>query len=232
MLPEAKDLIDHGVGHVDEVLKKIDDLTQTNAWPRAVCDVPSYREIYLLRLTALFHDLGNIIGRGSHEIRSCNIIESIKRDLLLDDDVVRLVKFLISHHRKRGGMQDLCNCPPDYLFQEPVRLDLLVALFRLADACDMGSRSAHSGVGERAPRMVFETIRGHLNSRSLQHWHTHMAVLGTSVDPGTGHIVVQRRDRKNIRLLVDELRKEIESVNPILVKYHLPFGVVEIVEHA
>lgn len=221
-------LVDHGAGHVEEVLKKIEELC-------IACSETGLRlsppERYLLELTAWLHDLGCLISRENHELESCKLLESIKRDLILDDEVVRLIKLLIKFHRKRARLDSLCRRPPDYLFQQPVRLDLLVALFRLADACDMGSRSTHAMVGERAPPVLFKAIRSKLPRRSRKHWLVHMACLGTSINPETGRIAIHRRDRRAISLLVDELNEEISRVRRILEKYHLPFTKAEIIDH-
>lgn len=221
-----RNLVDHGIGHVEEVLSNIDAFAEAAA-SRGVRLSPS--EIYLLRLTAWLHDLGHIIARKDHELISIRLVKSMKLYLALQDEVIRLVNLLILLHRKKAPIAALLTRPPDYLFQREIRLDLLVAPFRLADACDMGSRSTHAMVGERAPLVVYRIIRNRLPRESRKHWRTHMAILGTSVDARSGHIVVHRADRKPISLLAHEIEEEVAKVKPILNKYSLPFTEVDII---
>jgi exopolyphosphatase/pppGpp-phosphohydrolase len=221
------ELVDHGAAHAEEVLTKIKALCASCSSIVGLSEA----ETYLLQLTAWLHDIGCIVARERHEKTSCDILERIGTELLLDTEVVRLLRLLILYHRGEAGIAALARRPQDYLFENPVRIDLLVALFRLADACDVGHRSTRAMVGERAPRMVFKAIGDQLSNKSVEHWRAHMNSLGTTIDKRTGHIIVHRRDHQNIDIVLKALKWEIKRVRPVLDKYQLPFTEVIVLDH-
>ena len=75
-------LNDHGADHVNMVIHCAELILNEK-----VNQLVGY-EIFILILSILFHDVGNIYGREDHETRILEIIDSSKLQLILDDQPV------------------------------------------------------------------------------------------------------------------------------------------------
>jgi HD superfamily phosphodiesterase len=124
-------LNDHGWGHVEKVIKHASLLVATNN-----CDL-NVIEVYLLLVSILFHDLGNIYGRKDHEKKVHKILSSYSKHIgdALDTTIVR--KIVDAH----GGTDIEGNKDKiTYLEEEKivftghrVRKRLLASILRFAD---------------------------------------------------------------------------------------------------
>ena len=165
--------VDHGLDHVKGVLSNLDGilLPILKRFPNFLSD----RELFYLLCAVLFHDIGmcyrekiddkyserSIEIRKRHGLYSAEMI--LKDDKLpLDYDERRIIAEIVKYHQskapltenqlKKLGNESLLSEPISETLgeeYEPIRLRLLAALLRLADACDINYRRARKELYDR-----------------------------------------------------------------------------------
>jgi len=162
-------LNNHGVGHVQTVIKKATQLLQ-----EASCEITPY-EGYLLLFAIQLHDIGNIFGRDSHETRCRVIMNDLGEMAGLDKPEKRTVAEIASVHGGllNGGDKDTISklAPdPQALLGQHVRLRLLAAILRLSDElADDSSRAAalevaHGMIPDDHPSLLCQLYSQSLHS--------------------------------------------------------------------
>lgn len=122
-------LNDHGPAHVATVIKRASELISNET-----CTLTAY-EAYILLAAIQLHDIGNILGRTSHESRPKEL-EGRLEGLLGDDSAEkRLLRGIAEAH---GGTTNGDRDTIRYLVEEPVlnqnvRTKFLAGILRFAD---------------------------------------------------------------------------------------------------
>ncbi len=126
-------LTDHGVEHVQMVMKKAADVLGSK-----IDELKGY-EIFLLLLAIHFHDVGNIYGREDHEQKIGRVIDELDKNLPLDYVEQRYVIDIATAH---GGYSEKITKDKDTLRKlemnghcngMSIRPALLAAILRFAD---------------------------------------------------------------------------------------------------
>lgn len=173
------------------------------------------QETFLLFMAAWFHDIGylhpvTIQNRGIHPIISVEMIQQdpVIRSLIKGDELP-ILDTIIRYHDSDTDLT---------LIQETsssVRSSLLAALFRLADAVDIG--------GDRCPPEVFSLIKDGFDEHSRRHWQAHQNVRGIVITfPDITILVQDPDDQPFLRRIVPHLTGDCESCNQILKRYGIP----------
>jgi exopolyphosphatase/pppGpp-phosphohydrolase len=199
---------DHGIIHTNNVLNNVCNLIQEYPVPVKFTE----DERFLLVLAAITHDIGCVVSRDNHDEKSVKILQSKHFKFLLeaigDLNFSALIK-IIKWHRKKQDLealgQDPCN---------EIRLKLISAIFRLADACDM-SRS-------RINRLVMDILleEKQLPVESEAIWKAHLQVEKIKIT--CNKIQPQVYSLELSKYCLTELEKELEPINQVLTKLGLP----------
>lgn len=139
---------DHGVDHKKRVMKYAGELLGIGATPEAVPALLSPYEIFLLLVSILVHDAGNMQGRGQHESRAFSILKEFCDSQFPDKVEARIIADIARAHggkytrdgRETRDTIKLLGEQGDYGGVK-YRQRLLAGLLRLADEiCEDRSR--------------------------------------------------------------------------------------------
>jgi hypothetical protein len=159
-------------------------------------------EQHLLRAAALFHDIGNVVDRGEHNVISQQAVEKLAADgeLPFTPQEAHLVGLLCRWHRREYDPQRV-----DVLRGASIRTGLLASVLRVADAMDIDYR--RSDYGDQ-----FRAIIEFFFYDQLPHWTSLEQVLGVRIrcTPGV-HLQVFTRGKVTDNLQVDMLRGDLAS---------------------
>ncbi len=121
----------HGVGHVDQVIKKVFELICYFK-----CGFPTPSEVFLLLCAIQAHDIGNIFGREGHERNSQRAMIDAIRPIISDTPTrILFLKIAQVHSGNINGDRDTISKlrANGKLFNKPIREPLLAALLRFGD---------------------------------------------------------------------------------------------------
>lgn len=159
-------------------------------------------ERHLLRAGALFHDIGNVVDRGRHNIISQETVEKLTADgkLPFSPKGAELVGLLCRWHR-----QEFDPSRMDTLRGEPIRTGLLASVLRVADAMDIDHRrSDYHGTFRQVLEFFFP--------ESLPHWTSLEQVRGVRIYCNPTIILqVFTRGRPKDNLQINMLRGDLAS---------------------
>jgi hypothetical protein len=159
-------------------------------------------ERHLLRAGALFHDIGNVVDRGRHNIISQETVERLTADgkLPFSPKGAELVGLLCRWHR---GEFDPTRV--DTLRGEQIRTGLLASVLRVADAMDIDHRrSDYDGMFRQVLEFFF--------ADSLHHWTSLEQVRGVRIHCNPAiTLQVFTRGRATDNLQINMLRGDLAS---------------------
>ena len=196
----------HGIGHSRAIIRHLNCIFTIPGLS------PSTEETALLYMAAWFHDLGylhpeSVYNRGTHADLSGDMIrrDPVIRDLVVQSERQAL-DTVVRCHDSRADLTRISNYGSDH------RVSLMAALFRLADAADIGT--------DRCPPEVFALIEDGLDEHSRRHWLAHQNVLGCRVAYPFIRILVH--DLQNpffSRRILPHLEEDCRSTGMILQRY-------------
>lgn len=198
---EIQDYPSHGIDHSKAVINLLNGFIKR--WSIKVTN----DERFLLYLAAWTHDLGRICRGEHHNKISVKIIErsDLFKHLLSSKDITCLKKVVESHSQD----YDITDIPKKW---DEIRLQLICAIFRIIDAMEMDSH--------KCPKEVFDLIEKSqhpLDPSSRLYWIAHMNVQAVGFEYPEIVIGVEKRHESD--LLINKLKKEIESVKYVLTDY-------------
>lgn len=201
---ELANFTSHGLDHTKRVIYHLNAIIK-------VCDEGrsgmTDLEAYLLYASAWLHDIGCLLGREEHSIKSAEMIEELQgRYIEGIEDKVPFLQLIIRAHSRKEELKEV----PEYvyLYGEKVKLRFIAALFRLADACDIDRR--------RAPKVVYGFIKKELKSKSKKYWIAHQHVDSVSFDVEARTIVIGVQDEEKVAVIIRDFEKELDSIRTIL----------------
>jgi hypothetical protein len=217
---------DHGIGHLERVLEKLALLSPFLA------EEMNSREIFLLLVAAYCHDLGMFLGRRDgedpsqtrreHHIRSAELVRGLVDDHHIDLEHFELpiVQSLIRAHRviNLDEIQE-----EQQIGNDKIRTQLLGALLRIADACDIDHR--------RAPESIFAFYEDLIPPVSRERWRRHQIVSGVQFNQRRSSVVVsvdldgsfsETIEKTRIANVVrKELEREMQSVSGVFSRHNI-----------
>ena len=143
MLHDDGYLTDHGPNHVAKVIKCATELAKL-AEPKK-SDLTPY-EVYLLLTAIHFHDVGNIFGRKGHAVSAAKVMTKLASYFADETTEKRYINDIAKAHGGRiNASKDTIGhlLVSDYVLNQPVRMQYMAAILRLADELsDDRSRAA------------------------------------------------------------------------------------------
>ncbi|MCF8256903.1 MAG: hypothetical protein K9J06_05090 [Flavobacteriales bacterium] len=148
-------------------------------------------EQYVLALIVVFHDVGNLQGRSAHERKTT--VGKLYNDMRGTDPKWRQERHIVITASEAHTGKDAQDNPVDTLSKvhklsnleegQPIRLQELAAIFRLADELDEGPRRT-SFVRQGLP-----SAKGGYPNESMPH-HEFANNINVFIDRGNGRIVL------------------------------------------
>lgn len=185
---------DHGPGHALRVKSFAAQLGYLVGLSEAEQD--------LLRLAALFHDVGNIVDRGEHNVISQEAVIRLTAEgaLPFTAQEANVIGLLCRWHRREYDPNRI-----DELNGRIVRTGLLASLLRVADAMDVDYRRSDY------PDRWFQVIRFFF-PREIPFWNSLKEILGLRIQctPAVELRVFIREDVKD-NLEIPRLRRDLAS---------------------
>lgn len=154
-------LSDHGEKHIQNVLANAHDLIKE--YINEPLDF-SPLELYVLCLSILVHDIGNIEGREKHE-KKINQIFNRKKLPTVDPEHIRLITTIASKHGGKGNTISTLNSR-DHIEGKSINSKEIAAIVRFADELAEGP--------QRASKYLLENK--HLNAES-EPYHKYAKIL-------------------------------------------------------
>lgn len=187
---------DHGPGHALRVKSYATQLS----YLLNLTDI----ERSLLRLAAIFHDIGNIVGREGHNVTSQQVVEDLaSRNVLPFSTKEALIVGLIC----RWHRLDYDPKRVDTLRNEKVRTGFLASLLRVSDAMDIDYPRADYDE-------QFREVVEYFFPQHIPFWSSIEEVLGVRIlcSPEiTLQVFTQSDVKENIQ--IDMLRDDLASTN-------------------
>ena len=198
----------HGIGHSLAIIRHINQLLT----------IPGFQqdpgETFLLYLAAWVHDLGylhpgSLDTRSAHPGLSVTMIrrDATIRELVWDEEQLPL-EDIIRNHDTHTDFTMIRQSSQSY------RTMLLAALFRLADALDLGK--------DRCPPEVFILIEDGLDDHSRNHWLAHQNIKECIIDNTIIRVMVHDLENRHFReRIVPHLEEDCRSSGIIFERYGL-----------
>ena len=200
---QIPDYTDHGPLHANRVMYKCLDLILQAVSPAVL----SPHMVFLLCASAWVHDIGNIIDRENHRHHSARLVERLWKEhyfIMLSERETTAISQVIEMHDTNDPLDQL---ETDYVLEPgtpEVNLQLLAALLRLADACDIDNR--------RAPAMIFQLVKEKLPESSKLHWIAHQNVEMCRYYLDIQMIKAKVRDIEKAKVATDIVEQRYGSV--------------------
>lgn len=231
LLPFAQlpNFTDHGVKHAHNVQENLSNLI-----PSTMAEPLSPFELFCLLCAALLHDVGMVVLKSpqekpfqiriDHYNRSREFVIENNKILSLSEHEAHIIGEICRAH----GMPNL-NYLESSMFSVrkygEVRVQLLSALLRLADALDMTS--------ERAPGTI--SSNRNMPSQSQQHWDIHRCISDVQVCNAPSwdiRIIAFPKKPLDVKLLYElrnMVQNELDSIYPVLRATGIFFKKVELI---
>lgn len=135
-------LNDHGPDHIASVIDKASYLARSKD-----CDLTAL-EVYILLVSILLHDAGNILGRHEHELKAKDIMEHAGNLCGSDDIERRIINKIVEAHGGKTIFGDKDTIGQlkkiDTFFDEEIRLQVIASILRFADELADGKARANA----------------------------------------------------------------------------------------
>lgn len=208
MMKDAKDSVDpnindHGVGHVQRVLDKTDEvegtLDEVSLTKQQIGRLQDEREKFDLRCAALMHDVGRTEDlKGQHSVQSGKIINS-RTDLFPDiRERERVAKIAILHNKE--GSQTFGSDSISELEQKRIltkKEAFQATVLRIADALDVGKKRVEKNTQGEPAHQVIDRIQRTMSPEKaksyLSHWHGHRGIISAETYNDNGKLGIRIR---------------------------------------
>lgn len=209
---------DHGVLHSINVLGYVNQLVRQYPVPNGFTE----EEKYIMALAAILHDIGCIAGRENHNERTVRILSKPQFEFiryLLGPVLYRALECVIISHSKQF---DLNHIPDDP--SPEIRLKIISSIFRIADVCDINAL--------RIKKLLLDVLLEEklLEPKSEEIWRSHLEIENIIIKENKIIPKIYSKELANSCLI--DIKKDIDSVNPVLSYLGLPIFLLkpEIVE--
>jgi hypothetical protein len=135
---------DHGPGHVERVLEKLDGLLGDR-------QVITGYELFLTMMAILYHDVGILGGREEHSATSATFIQEERNDYIIDVHDRDVIAAAVYAHSSSRDIEEATRAlsTRESIGNETVRPQMIAALVRLADELDEDFNRANPTVAKR-----------------------------------------------------------------------------------
>lgn len=235
------DFTDHGEGHsgrIEELLKDL-IIPTCNGSDNTSIHLNDY-ECFCMMTSCWLHDIGCIVERKNHGIRSAQIVKELLDGTFTANGIQELesciIKIISTHtdtdeDKKKGilGLSNLIKEMEVKLGEEEqiekitIKLQLIATLFRLADACDISAT--------RAPSLIYKLIKGTFKEdKSKDIWLAHSEIIKIAIDSKKCCFIIYVDNKARAQPVIEKFKKDIEEIKHILNSLKFQYTNIEIIE--
>jgi hypothetical protein len=188
------EFIDHGPGHAMRVRSFAVQLSYLMGLTAS--------ERHLLRVAALFHDVGNVVDRDRHHIISQETVEKLAAagEIPFTTEEAGVIGLLCRWHRREYDPDRV-----DHLQGETIRTGLLASVLRVADAMDIDHR--RSDYDDR-----FRKVLRFFYPEAMRYWTSIEEIAGVRIACGAAvHLQTFTWDSVTDNIQIDMLRRDLAS---------------------
>lgn len=204
----------HGIEHSLSIIRNINQIIHTPGFDEQP------HEVFLLYAAAWMHDLGylhpeTLVARKTHSAISARMIRQDPTiQELVNEEEQDPLEDIIQNHDTHADLTLVLENSSRF------RTPLLAAMFRLADAVDIGA--------DRCPPEVYSLIQDGLDVRSRMHWLAHQNIQKCTIEKAVVRIkTIDPGDRYFRERIIPHLEEDIRSTEVIFRRYGLnPFILV------
>jgi len=201
----------HGYDHTRNIIKYIPDFLEK--WGIRLNEI----EIFLLYAAAWVHDIGCLVERDKHNMRSSEIISREKFfSSILTKEQLTSLKYIVEAHSSSNCPYPINKVPKEW---GDVRLRFICSIFRIMDACDITDANC--------PSLVYKIIQPTLGEESERHWKAHLNVEKLTFRHPYIAIYVDKIEE--CRFLIDHLYREIELIQSVFNDYEFVIPIIQII---
>ena len=235
------DFTDHGEGHSSSIEEILMDLIipTCNGSDNIAIHLNDY-ECFCMITSCWLHDIGCIIERKNHGIRSARIVKELLGGTFVSfgfQELEQCIIKIISTHtdtdedKKKGilRLNDLIKemevkiSENERIEKITIKLQLISSLFRLADACDI--------CATRAPTLVYKFIKDTFKEdKSKEIWLAHSEVIKLAVDSDKCCFSIYVDNKAKAQPVIEKFKKDLEEIKPILNSLEFPYTNIEVIE--
>lgn len=173
-------ITDHGPEHVAHVLENVGKILQIESWNEQLTAM----ELYLLILSVMFHDSGNIYGRDDHQRKISQIYDFCRSAGGNDrQEKSSLLKITEAHCGETlGGSKDTLKAigpEPVSLAGSPIRRRFIATILRFADEL---------AEGPNRTSLFMQKHRGYRAGSAV--FHEYATAITIHMDPGNERIAL------------------------------------------
>ena len=191
-------LTDHGPRHIADVLSNVFKLLDGNL------DHFTPLEHYILGLSVLFHDVGNLHGRQGHNTRIGHFYDHVRRDAPRFGHERTLVVQIAQAHTglARNGSRNTLTDVPEllHLDGEPIKAREIAAVVRFADELAEG----------RQRTSAYMTQHG-LHPPENADYHRYSQATDIAIDKGNARIAITYHLDIDTKTAVDEETSKVRT---------------------
>lgn len=218
---------DHGIGHIERVGGKIDEIRSY------LYEELNEKEVFCLLCGLFCHDLSMAIGhnpertyddtREEHHELSADLVHELNDRGVIHLESLELstIQEIIRAHRRI----DISTIPDSqWLDGFEIRTRLLGSILRLADALDCDRL--------RTPKSIFDYYYDSIPEDSKEHWTNLLPISNVHIDESKSSVIISAdisgtvdeiiKKYRSANLIKKELLKEIQSINGILSLHNIP----------
>jgi hypothetical protein len=213
---------DHGVLHSNNLLRLLVRFRKSMSTTLPTFSFQS-DEIFLLSLAAYLHDIGCIIERPNHNIRSAELIGTHKSFSYLCDklgkDMFNCLSLIIKAHSSNFELWKISKEP----LHRTVRLRLMCAVFRLLDACEISAA--------RISKVLYDilTSSGKMLPKEAKYWEAHYSICDLFFKDK--EIVIDCDDLAKAGLVIDHLKLDLNEINRVFSEENFPVFSLRVVNY-
>lgn len=235
------DFTDHGEmhsGRIEEILKDL-IIPTCNGSDNTAIHLNDY-ECFCMITSCWLHDIGCIVDRENHGIRSAQIVKELLSGTFTTSGIQELepciIKIISTHtdtdEDKKKGIVGLSNLikemevklgEKEQIKKITIKLQLIASLFRLADACDI--------CAIRAPSLVYKLIKDTFKEgKSKKIWLAHSEIVKLAIDSDKYSFSIYVDNKAKAQPVIEKFKKDIEEIKPILNSLKFQYTNIEVIE--
>lgn len=211
------DFTDHGMLHSNNLLKLFGKFAKNIRGFSF-----SQEEKLLICLAIYVHDVGCIIGRPEHNMKSAKLIMKHSSFSYLQSqigsDLLNCLKCVILSHSSIYDLQKIQKEP----IHDEVNLRVICAVFRLLDGCEISSA--------RVSKPLYDILISYNKIRSdrRKYWDAHRSIIGIVFRDK--RIIIDSENLGKTRLVSNHLKRDLQEINKIFKEEKLPQLTVELIK--
>jgi len=205
---------DHGPDHITRILMLYEKMLKNNISAFESVDIPSsgninFYELYLLLCATILHDVGNLLGRFDHPEKAKIIVDKVKNNFFVDDEMKRYALQMVSAHSGEDTIKKHIEREDVDYKNEEINLRFLGAILRFTDELEEGR--------VRVDRTYYDSIKDTMDQNQRIFWEISLLINRITPNPDGFEIeICAEIDEKNLFNLYKKKEKDVALIDELI----------------